>query len=285
MRTVISILSTVLLAATAIHAEPRIDEPEPAPSAPYYNTLAEAEQAATDDQKIVIDFYTDWCMYCKMLDTAVFTDPSVIDFFTDEMLLVKINAEVDTALANHYHVLGYPTGVLVDRHGVEVDRLIGYEPAQDYMDIMRGYAEGKGTLADLENRYADQPDRPLAFEIGDKYKYRGDTTDAETWYDKVISLGQPTDSLSGEAQLARSDMFRRTKDYPKAVKGFAAMMQNFAGTRFAEIAEFYRAYTLQSMKDTDGAIKAYEGFIDHYPTSEDVDYARDQIEKLQNEGK
>jgi len=220
-----------------------------------------------------------------MLDTVVFTDKEVIDFFTDEMLLVKINAEQDTTLARKYHVMGYPTNVLINRDGSEIDRLIGYEPAEDFMTTMRGFAMGRGTLADLVSRYASDPTRAGAFEIADKYKYRGDSTDAETWYDKVVALGQPTDSLSGEAELARADMYRRLKVYPKAVAQFGAMMQKFEGTRFEEIAEFYRAYTLQSMNDSTAAIKAYEGFIDHHPTSEDADYARDQIEKLANNGK
>ncbi len=222
-------------------------------------------------------------MYCKMLDTVVFTDKNVIDFFTDEMLLVKINGEVDTSLAQKYHVMAYPTSVLVNSDGTEIDRLIGFEPAPDYMDIMRGYAEGRGTLADLLNRYAGQPDRALAFEIGDKYKYRADTVDADNWYDKVIELGQPTDSLSGEATLARADMYRRTKDYRKAVEQFGAMMERFSGTQFAEVAEFYRAYTLQKMKDRPAAIHAWEEFIQHWPQSEDVQYANDQLEKLNNE--
>ncbi len=60
MRTIIPALLLTLLMVGAATAEPKIEQPEPAPSAPYYTTLAEAQQAAAPDQKIVIEFYTDW---------------------------------------------------------------------------------------------------------------------------------------------------------------------------------------------------------------------------------
>ncbi len=60
MRTLTLLLAAFMLMAGAVAAEPKIDEPEPAQSAPFYTTLAEAQQAAAPDQKIVVDFYTDW---------------------------------------------------------------------------------------------------------------------------------------------------------------------------------------------------------------------------------
>jgi len=60
MRTSVFSFVMILLVVGAVWAEPRIDGPEPASQAPFYTTPTEAQQAATDDQKIVIEFYTGW---------------------------------------------------------------------------------------------------------------------------------------------------------------------------------------------------------------------------------
>ncbi|QKX07629.1 thioredoxin fold domain-containing protein [Aquimarina sp. TRL1] len=44
-------------------------------------------------KKVFIDFYTDWCVYCKKMDRVVFTKPEVIAKINKEYYAVKMNAE------------------------------------------------------------------------------------------------------------------------------------------------------------------------------------------------
>ncbi len=212
----------------------------------------------------------------------MFVDPKVIDYFTKEVILVKTDAEKDTLTARAYHVSGYPTLVLVDKAGKEIDRIVGYLPPEELMKTVTDYRNGIGTLEDLLNKSKQKPDRGLAFQIADKYKYRGGDTEAEIWYQKVIVAGQPTDSLSGESRMALADMYRRGKNYDRAIKAYQAIMTDFSGKPTAEGAEIYTAITLKSKGDTLGAIKAFQGFVEHFPKSEDVEYATKQIDKLKN---
>lgn len=214
----------------------------------------------------------------------MFIDSAVIDFFTNEMVLAKFDAEKDTALARQYKVSAFPTVVLADKDGKEIDRIVGYSKPGSFVKTLQEYEQGIGTLDDLLNRSQNQADslRKLGFEIADKYKYRGGRDEAMGWFEKIIALGDPVDSLSGEARMAIADMYRRDKEYMRALVEFASVIQDFEGKPFAMDAEIWSAIVYRMKGDTATAIGAFEDFIKHYPESEDVDYAQKQIEKLKN---
>ena len=68
-----------------------------------------------------------------MLDTVVFTDPKAIEFFTNETLLVTIDTDVDTPTRTQYRLSGYPTTVLVDTNGTDIDPAPGSKPPEAYL--------------------------------------------------------------------------------------------------------------------------------------------------------
>jgi tetratricopeptide (TPR) repeat protein len=212
----------------------------------------------------------------------VFVNPKAINFFTNDVLLAKVNAEKDTVDAKAMHVSGYPTLVLFDKNGEEIDRIAGYLPPDELVKTVDDYRHGIGTLADLLNKAEDSTDRNLYMQIAEKYKYRGGDTAAETWYGKVISAGDPLDSLSGESRMAVADMYRRSKAYDKALVAFAAISKDFNGKPTATDADWYLGDVYRRMKDTAKAIGAFEDWLIKYPAadSEWVGYTKQLIEKL-----
>ncbi len=273
-------LITTILVAIMFGA---CSEREPLTEAPYYTSLDEAMKvAAKEDKYVVIKFYTDWCQWCTTLDTVVLVDSAAIEFFDKEMLLVKTNAEEDTALANRYNVRGFPTLVMVDAEGKEVDRLVGYLPTGDFLKTFRDYAKGIGTLEDLVDR-ADQtpePDRELYWDIADKYKYRGQSDSAAIWFRRVIETGDPLDSLSGEARLALADDLRRADKHEEAIDAFEAVARDFAGQPTAEEALVWVAITTKAKGDTTRALGLFRDFVNTHPNSRLVQYCQGQIEKI-----
>lgn len=45
------------------------------------------------EKKILIDMYTDWCGWCKVMDQKTFTNPKVIRYINENFYAVKFNAE------------------------------------------------------------------------------------------------------------------------------------------------------------------------------------------------
>lgn len=57
-------------------------------------TLEQAvEKSKTEKRKIYVDVYTDWCSWCKHMDSTTFVDPSVARYLNEHFYPVKFNAE------------------------------------------------------------------------------------------------------------------------------------------------------------------------------------------------
>ncbi|MEW5994426.1 MAG: thioredoxin fold domain-containing protein [Candidatus Zixiibacteriota bacterium] len=270
-----------ILLLVGVTAVPAASVSAEVPKAPYLTDADQAlAQAAEADKEALIYFFSETCKWCHKLDTVVLTDSGVVDFFTNEMVLAKINGKQDTVLRDRHKVSAFPTLVMIGKDGAEIDRIVGYLPPDAFLKTLRQYRQGIGTLADLLSRVEKAPDRELFFKIADKYKYRGGEEEATGWYQKVIEMGDPKDSLTWESRMALADMHRRAKEYDRAVESFSAIIDDFEGTKFGADAEVWRAYVLQQKGDTTAALKAYEAFIQHYPESEDAEFAGKQIAKL-----
>ncbi len=51
------------------------------------------KKSENNPQKIFMYIYTDWCSYCKRMESQTFSNPAIIDILNDEFLPVKLNAE------------------------------------------------------------------------------------------------------------------------------------------------------------------------------------------------
>lgn len=279
MRHLTTFVTGLALVATLTTAEAAIVSEEG--HAGYFTTLDEGLKIASEKkQPLLIKFFTDWCTWCVTLDTVVMVDPAAISFFQDEVVLVKINAEVDTLIAQKYHVSGYPTSVLIGTDGEEIDRIIGYAPTEEFLGSLRDFSKGIGTLGDMLARAKNGTDRELYLEIANKYKFRGGPKEADLWFEKVVDAGEPLDSLTGEARIASANMAYRAKEYARSMELYEGVKKDFGPNQFGELADIYCAIIYKKQSDTTNAVQAFKQFMIEYPESEDYEYASEQIEKL-----
>ena len=98
--------------------------------------------ASTSRTLVMVDFYTDWCTWCKHLDKDTFSDAAVQAELAG-LVAIKVNAEKGgKALAARFKIDGYPTVVFTDGAGVEVDRLVGYFPPDKFISEVRRIRAG-----------------------------------------------------------------------------------------------------------------------------------------------
>ncbi|MBQ8325507.1 MAG: thioredoxin [Lachnospiraceae bacterium] len=74
-------------------------------------------------QKVLVDFWADWCGPCKMLGP-------VIEELAEEVKTVKIakvNVDENQELALKYNVMSIPTVILFEG-GIPVETSVGYKP-------------------------------------------------------------------------------------------------------------------------------------------------------------
>lgn len=113
------------------------------------------KMAKKEHKMVFVDCYTSWCGPCKMLAKNVFTQDSVADFYNKHFVCVKIDMEKGegVSLAKRYEIGAYPTLLYVDASGKQVHGVTGYMQPSELIRSGEKALAGKGTLADLQQRY------------------------------------------------------------------------------------------------------------------------------------
>ncbi|MDP3332911.1 MAG: protein-disulfide reductase DsbD, partial [Methylococcaceae bacterium] len=99
------------------------------------------QQANTNNQLVMLDFYADWCISCKEMETYTFADSSVKQALANFVVLqadVTNNTDDDQALLAHFNLVG-PPGVLffgLDSQEKTAHRVIGYQDAQTFIQTL-----------------------------------------------------------------------------------------------------------------------------------------------------
>jgi thioredoxin-related protein len=123
-------------------------------------------QCAQNPKPIMIDFYTDWCGWCKKLDQTTYADQEVICYINAHFYAVKFDAEQKqdiqflgktysfipsgsrgthqfaSQMANRNGRLGYPTITFLDANGSRISAEGGYKDPAKMKNVMKYYAEG-----------------------------------------------------------------------------------------------------------------------------------------------
>lgn len=104
---------------------------------------ARLAKAIEERRPVVIDFYADWCLPCKELDTFTFNQPPVV---AESERFVRLKADLTRgddpaaqALVKKYGIVGVPTIAFIDSSGREVAaaRLVGFEKAEPFLERMK----------------------------------------------------------------------------------------------------------------------------------------------------
>ena len=102
----------------------------------WLTSYDEAVRLAEDKGRpIMIDFHADWCGWCKRLDEDTYVDPGVLSK-SSGFIGLKVDTDVDGAIASRFGIRGLPTILFIDHKGAEIHRVVGYRRAQQFMDEM-----------------------------------------------------------------------------------------------------------------------------------------------------
>lgn len=98
------------------------------------------ESSLKNNERMVIDFYADWCIPCKELDAITFSNTKVIKelerFSKYKVDMTKTTDENDS-LRKKFKVVGMPTVLIIDAKGTEVKRLSGFVKADNFLELLK----------------------------------------------------------------------------------------------------------------------------------------------------
>ena len=116
----------------------------------FKGDLESAQAEAMERNTVVmIEFYTDWCNWCRRLETDTFSNAEVQQELR-AFVPMQLNAEKGGAeLAERFGVDTYPTMVFLDASGYETDRILGYLPPDRFLRRVKRVRAGDTFLACL----------------------------------------------------------------------------------------------------------------------------------------
>jgi thioredoxin-related protein len=111
-----------------------------------------------EPRKFVIDVYTEWCGWCKVMDQKTFTNAQVIDFVGKKYYAVKYNPETEgdvmlgkTSFRSLLQgINGYPTTVLLDEKYGMIQPISGYLEARIFHQVVTFFGDDNHKKEDFE---------------------------------------------------------------------------------------------------------------------------------------
>ena len=98
--------------------------------------------ASAAGKPVMLDFYADWCVYCKQMERDTFPEPGVLQALADTVTLqadVTANDDADKALQARFGIPAPPAILFFGRDGEERRnyRLLGYMGPEEFADHVR----------------------------------------------------------------------------------------------------------------------------------------------------
>ena len=128
------------------------------------------EKAKSENKKVIVDIYTDWCGWCKKMDKDVYENKSIKKITDKSFVIYKLDAEgsdkikyngteySETDLALFFEAQGYPTTVFLEPDGKIIEykynnytmkNLPGYFKADEFKKMLKFIRDGKYKDTDL----------------------------------------------------------------------------------------------------------------------------------------
>ncbi len=90
----------------------------------------------TENKKGFLNFFADWCGYCKIMDRKTFKDAKVIGFLNEHFISMKVNSDKKKMIARQYMVRGLPTSWFLSGQGEKIFVQPGYIEPHKMLNLL-----------------------------------------------------------------------------------------------------------------------------------------------------
>ncbi|GAA3929624.1 hypothetical protein GO495_06900 [Chitinophaga oryziterrae] len=119
--------------------------------------IAKAADPA-DPKLIFVDCYTSWCGPCIEMAKQEFPKKVSGDYFNPRFVSVKFDIEKGEGIdiGKRYDVRIFPTFLILDAKGEEINRVVGKAGAEEFIEKVKGAMKPDNSMASLKAAYEQQ---------------------------------------------------------------------------------------------------------------------------------
>jgi thioredoxin-related protein len=232
-------------------------------------------KAKSQNKIVMIDFITDWCIWCKHLDMRVYNNKEVVDYANSHQVNWKTDAEKEGKdLAKKYNVSGYPTLVFVDADGNEIDKIVGFYPAPDFLEMVKKINERKSTLAYLQLQYDNnKTDVKTNLDLATKLIEQDKSADAKQYLNFIISR-DPSNSIgyTDDAEFALAMIAVKDKTPEVYISEVSALLNKYPGTNLEKDAKLFLSDKYQESANEEQTFATLSDLLKKYPKDDMVNF-------------
>ncbi len=88
------------------------------------------------NKKIMINFYGEWCRYCKKMEKETFAAAKVADYLNANFISIRINTDKNRELAKTFNVTGLPSTWFLTENGEKIGNRPGWVKADKFLELL-----------------------------------------------------------------------------------------------------------------------------------------------------
>lgn len=91
----------------------------------------------SQQKKLFINFFADWCSYCTKMDKETYSNKMVISYLNKNFIPVKVNFDKEKKVTSQYKVNGLPTALFLSETGEQIGGQPGFIPADTLLPLLK----------------------------------------------------------------------------------------------------------------------------------------------------
>lgn len=132
------------------------------------------QQAAANNQLVLMEFTADWCVFCKKMERNTFTDANVAQRISSNFVAVRVDADQNKDLVKDLGIKGLPAILVISPDLRIIDRISGFQtpealiPKLDAITATRpsqGHPPAMARLQESQQRPVSRASQQNTFEL------------------------------------------------------------------------------------------------------------------------
>ncbi len=249
--------------------------------------------ANPENKPFFLYFYSHNCAYCRKIEKQIFPSKEFKEWI-QKFVFIKVNTDQEFEVLEKFQILGSPSMVILDANHVEIGRIDGFLPRDEFINRMELIYQNKDWEKNLLTKIKNEPDNFINyFRLGLYYGKAHQFLKAEEYFKKSLFYLKSSDAYYYENKknilFNLSIINQRNNNYNKAYSYWNALSawlkvndEDYYFVRYYKIYSFLKMRSIENLKLTEKQmiLKELQEIIEKLPNTKEKSEAKKLLFRL-----